>query len=185
MSEVCHNRIIGNFTVYQNGLETNLLQPFAHPEKFRIEVNIVAAQKQASLVTIFCFLQVSIALNSSTVPLPYRCSGVPSACVRLSTCRSLLGGVGVYIRWSCLFTVANAAVKLILILRFVAINFFACAQKTVARWVCPDQGVHNLSVIAESRLFLWITAASEWKRFFAVLLPHVSLAVFLLSILIQ
>jgi len=123
---------------------------------------------------------------SSTVPLPYRCSGVPSACVRLSTCRSLLGGVGVYIRWSCLFTVANAAVKLILILRFVAINFFACAQKTVARWVCLDQGFTTFPLLlAASRLFLWITAASEWKRFFAVLLPHVSLAVFLLSILIQ
>jgi len=27
-----HNSFIGNFMVYQDRLETNLLQPFAHPE---------------------------------------------------------------------------------------------------------------------------------------------------------
>jgi len=54
--------VIGNFMVYQDRIETNLLQPFAHPEtseRFSIisgiifEVNIVAEQKEALLVTIF------------------------------------------------------------------------------------------------------------------------------------
>jgi len=48
--------VIGNFMVYQDGIETYLLQVFAHPETshwFSIisgiifEVNIVAEQKQA------------------------------------------------------------------------------------------------------------------------------------------
>jgi len=48
-----HNRIIGNFIVYQDRLETNLLQLFAHVENsdcfpvipaiIILEVNIVAA----------------------------------------------------------------------------------------------------------------------------------------------
>jgi len=51
-----HNRIIGYFMVYQDRLETNLLQLFPHPENSELfsiicaiifEVNIVAAQKQA------------------------------------------------------------------------------------------------------------------------------------------
>jgi len=40
-------------------------------------VNIVAEQKQASLVTIFLFFKFFIALNSFTAPLHYRCFGVP------------------------------------------------------------------------------------------------------------
>ena len=57
-----HNSIIGHFIVYQDHLETNLLQLFAHPENsdwFSIifamifEVNIVEEQKQAQLATIF------------------------------------------------------------------------------------------------------------------------------------
>jgi len=60
-----HNRIVGNFMVYQDRIETYLLQLFAHPEiseRFSIisvvifEVKIVAEQKQAKLATIFCFL---------------------------------------------------------------------------------------------------------------------------------
>jgi len=79
-----HNSIIGNFMFSRNQLATNLLQLFAHPqnsESFSIisvilfEVSIVAEQK---LVTIFCFLLVSIVLNAFTSPLPYRCSGVPA-----------------------------------------------------------------------------------------------------------
>jgi len=31
-----HNSIIGNFVVYQDRLETNLLQLFGHPKKFRM-----------------------------------------------------------------------------------------------------------------------------------------------------
>jgi len=59
---------------YQDRLETNLLQLFAHQptsEWFSIisaitfEINVVAAQKQAQ-VTNFLFLQASIALNSFT-----------------------------------------------------------------------------------------------------------------------
>jgi len=51
-----HNNIIGTCMVYQYGIETNLLQLFAHPEiseRFSIisviifEVNNVAQQKQA------------------------------------------------------------------------------------------------------------------------------------------
>jgi len=63
---------------FQDRLETNLLQLFAHQptsEWFSIisaiifEISVVAAQKEAQ-VTIFCFLQASIALNSFTVPPP-------------------------------------------------------------------------------------------------------------------
>jgi len=59
-----HNSIIGNFMVYQDRLETNLLQLFADPKntkrfsRFSVvcEGSIVAEQKQAQLVTILCFL---------------------------------------------------------------------------------------------------------------------------------
>jgi len=68
-----HNSVIGKFMVYQDRLEINLLQLFGHPDRiiFYIsisifEVNIVVEQKHTWLVTIFCFLQVSIALNSFT-----------------------------------------------------------------------------------------------------------------------
>jgi len=51
-----HNRIISNFIVNNDRLETNLLQIFAHPQKPEwvsilsgriFEVNVVARQKQA------------------------------------------------------------------------------------------------------------------------------------------
>jgi len=54
-----------NFMAYEDRLETNLLQLLVHPENsewFSIifvivfEVNIVAKQKQAKLVAIFCIL---------------------------------------------------------------------------------------------------------------------------------
>jgi len=57
-----HNNIVGNFMVYQDRLETNLLQLLGHPEIsewFSIisviifEANIVDEQKQTYLVTIF------------------------------------------------------------------------------------------------------------------------------------
>ena len=83
-----HNKTIGNSVICKDRLETNLLQLFAHPrnlEWFSIisaiifEVNVVAAQKQAYKGWRFAwFLQASIALNSFTAPLPYRCSGVPA-----------------------------------------------------------------------------------------------------------
>jgi len=73
-----HNSVIGNFMVYQDQLETNLLQLFRHSENsewFSIisviifEVNIVDEQKQTSLVTIFC----KFPLPSTVLyPLPYR-----------------------------------------------------------------------------------------------------------------
>ena len=61
--------IIGNFVLYQNRLETNLLQLFAHPKNSEwysiiyviiFEVNIVAEQKRAYFATIFCFSKGSI-----------------------------------------------------------------------------------------------------------------------------
>ena len=73
-----HNNIIGNFMVYQDWLETNLLQLFGdaeNSERFSVsfvsifEVNIVDEQKQTQLVTIFLFLIISIALNCFTAPL--------------------------------------------------------------------------------------------------------------------
>jgi len=46
-----HNSVIGNLTVYQDWLETNSLQLFAHPENSEwfiiFEVCIVAEQEQA------------------------------------------------------------------------------------------------------------------------------------------
>jgi len=51
-----HKGIIGNFMVYQDRLETNLLQLFRHPENSELfsiisviifEVNVVDEQKQA------------------------------------------------------------------------------------------------------------------------------------------
>jgi len=78
----CHKNIIANFTVYQHRLETNLLRKFAHAEN----------SEWFSIIN-FCyyfwsqncywreigdvFLLVSTAHNSSSTPLPYRCSGVP------------------------------------------------------------------------------------------------------------
>jgi len=43
---------------------------------YYFEVNTAAEQKQASLVTIFCFLKVLIALSPLLPPLPYHCSSV-------------------------------------------------------------------------------------------------------------
>jgi len=57
-----HNSIIGNFMIYDDRFETNLLQLFAHLENSEwlsinsviiFEVNIAAEQNQAYLVTIF------------------------------------------------------------------------------------------------------------------------------------
>jgi len=67
--------------VREDWLDTYLLQLFAHPEFYNLsviifEVNIVAEQKQALLVTIFLFCEVFIALKYFTVPLPYLCSGI-------------------------------------------------------------------------------------------------------------
>jgi len=51
-----YNRIIGNLMVCQERFETNLLQPFAHPENsewvsiisvLTVEANIASKQKQA------------------------------------------------------------------------------------------------------------------------------------------
>jgi len=59
-----HNSIIGHFIVYKDRVERNLLQLFAHPEDSKwfsiiffiiFEINIVAEQKQAQLITIILF----------------------------------------------------------------------------------------------------------------------------------
>jgi len=72
-----HNSLIGNFMANQDWLETNLLQLFRQPENSKwfsnnfviiLEVGIVDEQKQTYLVAIFCFWQVSIALNCFTAP---------------------------------------------------------------------------------------------------------------------
>jgi len=79
-----HNSIIGYFMVYQDRLETNLLQP---PRKFTIvfdnlcyyfwgkpcwwtETNIIGND-------CFVFHKLPLRLNSFTAPPPFRCSGVP------------------------------------------------------------------------------------------------------------
>jgi len=80
-----HNSIIVNFTVYQNWIQTNLLQLFAHPENSEwfsvipviiiFEVNIVAERKQAYWQHFFVFSKFfSSALNFFTA---YRSSGIP------------------------------------------------------------------------------------------------------------
>ena len=79
-----HNSIIDNIMAYQDRIETNLLQLFVHLENSKsfsiihvniFEVNIVADQKQASLVTIF-FVSFPCP-QLFYCPLPYRCSGFP------------------------------------------------------------------------------------------------------------
>jgi len=82
-----NNNIIGHFMVYQDRLKTNLLLLFAHPEKSEwfslisviiFEVNIVAEQKQAYLVTIFfVFYKLPLPLDYFSAPTPNHCSGVP------------------------------------------------------------------------------------------------------------
>ena len=77
-TEVPFYRILCNFKVYQDRIATNSLQLFAHPEISEwfytipgiFEVNIVAEQKQALLVTIYLFL-VCIAFNYFTAHCPY------------------------------------------------------------------------------------------------------------------
>jgi len=90
-----YKSIIGYFMVNQDRLETALLQLFAHPdtsERFSVisvmnfDVNSVAEQKQALLVTIFKF-----PLSSTlTDHLTYRCSGVPGKEGKIVRCGSLL-----------------------------------------------------------------------------------------------
>jgi len=73
--------------VYQDGLDANLLQLFAHPENSELfstislvifEVNIATEWKQLkrSGNDIFVFCKYPL---PSTLLLPYRCSGVPAA----------------------------------------------------------------------------------------------------------
>ena len=67
--------VIGTFMVYQDWLETYLLQLFAHPEFYNLsviifEVNIVAEQKLALLVTIFLFLKFLLPSNILLSPCP-------------------------------------------------------------------------------------------------------------------
>jgi len=66
-------------------METNLLQPFAHPESsdwfstiFIVvsEVDIVAKQKQAYWNDIFVFRKFPLPSTFLLPPLPYTCSGV-------------------------------------------------------------------------------------------------------------
>jgi len=42
-----------------------------------LEVNIVAAEKQAHLITILVFYKLPLPSTLLLPPLPYRCSGVP------------------------------------------------------------------------------------------------------------
>ena len=84
--------------VYQDRLETCLLQLFSHPDTsewfsiisvMNFQVNNVAEQKHALLVTIFCFVKVFILLNSFTAPLTYHFSGVPGKEDKIVRCGSL------------------------------------------------------------------------------------------------
>jgi len=54
------------------------------------EVDIIAEQKQALLVTIFCFLKLSLPSTLFTAPLSYRCSGVPGKKCKIVRSGSLL-----------------------------------------------------------------------------------------------
>ena len=83
-----HNRIIGNFMVYQDRLEANLLQLFAHPENsewFSIisgiifEVNVVSAQSKDNDSDFFVFYKLpspSILLLPPTAVLTYLAPGI-------------------------------------------------------------------------------------------------------------
>jgi len=76
--------------VRQDRIETNFLQLFEHPETsewFSIipsiifEVGIVSEQKKAYVVTIFCFLQICIALKVfSAFPCP---TALPASLIKL------------------------------------------------------------------------------------------------------
>jgi len=76
---------MGNFMIYQDGLETIFLQLFAHPEHseyFSIisviifGVNIFLRNKNMDIIgnDFFGFIEDSFALMSFTIPLPSRCS---------------------------------------------------------------------------------------------------------------
>jgi len=80
-----HKSSIGNLMVYQDRIETNLLQLRAHSETsewFSIifgiiyEVNIVAEHKQAQLVTIFFHFHTFELPSTPSLP-PCRCSSAP------------------------------------------------------------------------------------------------------------
>jgi len=67
---------MGKFLVYQDRLETNLWQLFAHPQTSQwfsvvsgiiFVVNVISGQKQA-YVSFFCFLQASIVFSFFTSP---------------------------------------------------------------------------------------------------------------------
>ena len=85
-----HNSITGNFMIYQDRLKTNLLQVFAHTENYVwlstipviiFEVNIVAEQRQALLVTVFCFF-ISFYCPQLLLPPPYPTAAPASLGVR-------------------------------------------------------------------------------------------------------
>ena len=70
--------------VYQDQIETNLLQLITHPETsemvlynfcYYFDVNIVSEEKQAKLVTTF-FISLHCLQLFFCPPLPYRCSDV-------------------------------------------------------------------------------------------------------------
>jgi len=71
--------------VYQDRLETNLLQLFGHPENSELfsiifviifEVNVVDEQKQRYLANFFSFYKFPLSSIVSLLPLSYRCFGV-------------------------------------------------------------------------------------------------------------
>jgi len=81
-----HNKTICNFMVYKNGLETNLLQLFAHPqnsELFSISSAIILRStfllRKNKLIgnDLFVFYGLPLPSTFLLLPLPYRCSGVP------------------------------------------------------------------------------------------------------------
>jgi len=82
-----YNSIIGNFIVYQDRIETDLLKLCVQPENlewFSVisviihEVNIVAKRKQAQLSNdSFVFYTFPLRSIILLPPLPYRCSSIP------------------------------------------------------------------------------------------------------------
>jgi len=86
--------MIGNFVVYEDRLETNLLQLFAHPENsewFSIIYAICLGQRcccaKTSIIGYdFFFFKDSIALNSFIAPLLHRCPA--SLVVTLEICNA-------------------------------------------------------------------------------------------------
>jgi len=95
-----HNSIMRDFMVYQDRLETNLLQLFAYTENsewfsnfpffFLSSTLLLNRNKHNWFRFFYYFLWVSIALNSFTASLPFCCSVIPVLHAIFSEIRNLL-----------------------------------------------------------------------------------------------